>query len=302
MSTRRRERWLAGRYANVDGIPFRMPVATTSSPALVAVFGIDGENARLLLPSDELHPLRLGNRGLLVITVVNYQDTAIGRYVEFCIGIVCYRGRRAARLPGGLGIGGGVGMYVYDLPVSTEISVKGGLGIWGMPKRRASLDFQVGEHTVSSQYDLDGRLVARIDIPRPARTSVPLRFSGVSYGDFRGMLTKSSLHMRGRAGVTVGGTGARLLLGDHERARPLKLLDIEERALFTAYLPSASGVLDDHVEMWFRSSSEPVGPPAVGLRDVVDLGLGQDWPAPPDRARSDRLVAELGPSAPDGRW
>jgi hypothetical protein len=289
MITGRRQRWVAGRYADVDGIPFRMPVGTAGSPALLAAYGIDAENARLVLPSDELHPVRLSGRGLLVIVVVDYQDTVIGRYVEFCIGILCSRGTRPPRL----GIGSGLGLYIYDLPVSTEVSVKGGLGIWGMPKRQASLDFVVGDATVSSQYDLDGRLVARVDIPRPASTTLPLRYSGVGYGDVRGMLTKSRVRLRGRGGITPGGAGARLVLGDHERAGPLKLLDIDDRPLFTAFLPSAAGVLDDHVETWFLTSPEPVGPPAVGLRDVVDLGLSQDWLAPPDRARSDRLLEDL---------
>lgn len=296
-----RQRWLEGRYANVDGIPFRMPVGTQASPVLMAVYGIDAENARLIVPSDELHPVRFRGRGLLVLLVVNYQDTTIGRYVEFAIGIVCSRGRRTVRLPGGVRIGRDIGIYLYDLPVSTEISVKGGLGIWGMPKRQANLDFLIGEDTVSSQYDLDGRLVARIDIPRPGTTRIPMRFSGVSYGDFRGFLTRSAVRMRGRAGVTLGGKGARLILGDHPRALPLKLLDIDEDALLTAFLPSFAGVLDDHVEMWFRTSAEPVDPPAVGLRDVVDLGLSQEWLPAPDREHSDRLLAELGPPAGTGR-
>jgi hypothetical protein len=297
MITGARERWLTGRYANVDGIPFRMPVGTSGSPALISAYGIDAENARLVLPSDELHPVQVGGRGLLLVVVVNYQDTVIGRYVEFCIGILVSRGIRPPRLPGGLGLGSGLGLYIYDLPVSTEISVKGGLGIWGMPKRQANLDFVIDDATVSSQYDLHGQLVARVDIPRPARTTLPLRYSGVGYGDARGLLTKSRVHLRGRGGITPGGAGARLLLGDHDRARPLKLLDIDEHPRFTAFLPSASGALDDHVETWFLTSAEPVDPPAVGLPDVVGLGLSQDWLAPPDRAWSDRLLAGLAPPA-----
>lgn len=287
MFTSRRARRIAGRYANVDGIPFRMPVGTEGSPALLAAFGIDAERARAVLPTGELEPLRLGGRGLLVIAVVHYLDTTIGRYVEFCLGIACTR-------RGGPPLSG-LGVYIYDLPVSTEISVKGGLGIWGMPKRRASLDFLVGESTVSSQYDLDGELVARVDIPRPARTILPMRVSGVGYGDFRGQLTKSHLHLRGRAGVTPGGTGARLLLGDHDRAGPLTLLDIDPSPRFTAFLPAMAGVLDDHVETWFLTAEAPPPPPPVGLRDVVGLGLGQEWLEPPDRDRSDRLIEQLSP-------
>ncbi|MBG0832626.1 acetoacetate decarboxylase family protein [Planomonospora sp. ID67723] len=292
-----RRRRTAGRFANVDGIPFRMPVGTRGSPALLAAYPIDPEGARAVLPR-ELHPCRIRGRGLLLIAVVDYQDTTIGTYVEFCIGVLCTRGDRPAPplLPLLLGPVFGTGVYIYDLPVSTEISVKGGLGIWGMPKRRASLDFVVGDTTVSSQYDLDGQLVMRIDVPRPALTRLPLRFNGVGYGCFRGMLAKSSISMRGRMGVTFGGgPGGRLLLGDHERVAWMKQLDIGSRPLVTAFVPAMRGVLDDHVETWFLTSDTVPGPPEDGLESVVGLGLGQGRLPPPDRVRSDRLLRAPGP-------
>jgi hypothetical protein len=273
-----------------------MPVGTGGSPALMAAFPIDADRARDLLPGQELHPLRFRGRGVLVVAVANYLDTAIGRYVEFCIGVACSRGRGplAARLP--FSALSRAGIYIYDLPVSTEISVKGGLGIWGMPKRRANLDFVVRDDVVSSQYDLDGELVMRIDVPRPATTRLPVRGSGLGYGDYRGMLTLSRIRVAGRMGTAHARRHeTRLLVGDHERAAPLKRLGIGPVPLFTAYLPAMSGVLDDHVETWFLTADHPPGPPAPGLADVVHLGLSQEWPAPPDRDHSDRLLRDLTP-------
>ena len=142
-----------------------------------------------------MHPLRIsGSRGLLVITVVNYEITDIGNYIEFSIAIACTHGGRPAPrlLPGLLRRRYGTGQYVYDLPVSTEISVKGGKGIWGMPKHQANLDFVVSERVVSSQYDLDGQLAVRIEIDRPRFTRLPLAASAVNYCAFRGMLMRSS--------------------------------------------------------------------------------------------------------------
>jgi Acetoacetate decarboxylase (ADC) len=298
MPTLRRERWVAGRHANVDGIPFRMPVGTKGSPALIAAYGIDPDGARTILPGQELHPLRVANRGVLIVTVVNYLDTTIGRYIELCAGILCTRGPRPSLplLPLVLGRAFGLGVYIYDLPVSTEISVKGGLGIWGMPKRQANLDFVIGEETVSSQYDLDGQLVMRVDVPRPARASLPLRVSGVGYGAFRGLLTKSYIRLHGRMGVSIrGGPGAALLMGEHERATPLKHIGIDPQPLFTAFVPALAGVLDDHIETWFLTADAPPGPPAVGVESIVGLGLDQQWLAPPDREGSDRLLKELSP-------
>jgi hypothetical protein len=298
-----RIRWLDGRYANVDGIPFNMPVRTQTSPALFAAYAINPEPAAALLPGQELQPVRILGHGVLVIAVVNYLDTTIGKYVEFCIGILVTHGRRRAPALPALALRSvyGTGVYIYDLPVSTEISVKGGLGIWGMPKRQANLDYIVGEETVSTQYDLDGQLVVRLDIPRPQHARLPMTMNGVAYGGFRGMLYKSHIHLRGGTGLTLGGRHARLLIGDHPRAEPLKQLDIRPTALATGFTPVVDGVLDDHIETWYLTEDSPPPVPPVGLRDVVDLNLSQQWLAAPDRGTSDLLMAALSPSEQVGQ-
>jgi Acetoacetate decarboxylase (ADC) len=298
MSFSPRIRWLNGRYANVDGIPFNMPVRTQTSPALFAAFAIDADQAAGLLPGQELHPVRIFGHGLLIVAVVNYLDTTIGKYVEFCIGVLATHGTgRAAPLPA-LAFRGhyGTGVYIYDLPVSTEISVKGGLGIWGMPKRQANLDYIVGAETVSTQYDLDGQLVVRLDIPRPRYSRLPMIMNGIAYGDFRGMLYKSYVHLRGGTGVTPGGRQAKLLIGDHPRAEPLKQLNIRPTALATGFTPVVDGVLDDHIETWYLTADTPPPIAPVGLRDVIDLSLSQKWLSPPDRESSDLLMTALSPS------
>jgi hypothetical protein len=287
----KRIKWLEGRYSNVDGIPFEMPVRTRTSPALWGIFTIDGARAEEMLPGEELHAWQMRGRGLLVIAVVNYLDTTIGTYVEFCIGVLVTHGRKphGRILPLILRSRYGTGVYIYDLPVSTEISVKGGLGIWGMPKRQASLDFHIGPDIVSSQYDLDGQLVARIDVPRPKRSWVPIRMNGIGWGaDFRGLLTKSYIYARGgHSGVRIRPHRARLVLGDHPRADALKQLDINPRPVATGFVPRMDAVLDDHVESWYLTAADPPGAPAVGLADVAQLSLSQQWLNPPERARVD---------------
>ena len=57
--------------------------------------------------------------------------------------------------------------------------------------------------------------------------------------------------------------------------------------MFTAYLPEAHGVLDDHFEAWFLTAGTeaeaariPGGDP---LESVAGLGEGQEWLPAPDR-------------------
>lgn len=276
----------AGRHALVDGIPFQLPVRSANTPALMAAFSIDADKAARLMPGNELHPFRLWNRGLLVITVVDYIDTNIGRYIEYSIAIACTHGSRPAPrlLPGIFMKTFGTGQYVFDLPVSTEVSVKGGKGIWGMPKHQANLDFIIGEKWVSSQYDLDGQMLMRIDVAKPAKAWLPLNVGAVNYCGFRGMLMASYIYFKGKLGFSLLKRGsARLTIGDHPRVRALKDLDIGETPLFAGFLPDTQGVLDDHFECWFMSHAQPPGAPMEGMESVVTLGQHQDWLAPPKR-------------------
>jgi hypothetical protein len=277
-----------GRHALVDTIPFTLPVASHDSPALIAGFSIDAAAAAALMPGNEVHPLRIsGDRGVLVVTVVDYRLTSIGRYIEYSVAIACTHGARPAppllpALPLAQKLYG-TGQYVVDLPVSTEVSVKGGKGIWGMPKHQANLDFVITERTVSSQYDLDGELCVRIAVDRPRFERIPLSAATSNYCAFRGMLMKSNVSFRAHVGFNIPFLrSARLELGDHPRVQPLKGLDVADRPLFSAFFPETRGILDDHVDSWFLSYASPPTVAPEGMESVVDLGQSQDWLAPPN--------------------
>jgi hypothetical protein len=274
----------AGRWALVDGIPFHMPVYCRNSPALFAVFSINADKARKLIPGDEIHPFRLWNKGLLVISVIDYLDTNIGKYIEFSIAIACTHGSRPApRFLPALFMGlFGTGQWVFDLPVSTEVSVKGGKGIWGMPKHRANLNYLIGDETVSSQYDLDGQFAMKIEIDRPASAWLPMSTGAVNYCGFRGMLCKSTVYFKGKLGFSFFKKGAaRLSIGDHPRLQPLKDLEIDPNPVLTAFLPQANGVLDDHFECWFLGEESLPTRVPEGMESVVGLGQSQEWLPPP---------------------
>ena len=287
MSRPRRLTRQAGRYALVDGLQFQLPVNSEQTPALMAGFRIDIDRAREALPGNELHPLNFFGKGLFLVTVVDYRITDIGRYIEYSLAIACTHGARPAPplLPFVFQKGFGVGQYVMDLPVSSEVSVKGGKGIWGMPKHRVSLDFLMNDSTVSSQYSLDGQLVTCIDIARPHGIGIPLNLGAANYCVFRGMLMKSYIYFKGSAHMALfGKAAATLTLGDHPRAEPFKRLQIEPNPIFTAFFPQTAGVLDDHFESWFIShetSAAALAASGEGMESVVHLGLSEEWLPPP---------------------
>jgi len=273
----------AGRYALVDGIPFDLPVACRESPALFAIFRINADKAKAFLPGNELHPVRLWTKGLLVVSVMDYRHTSIGKYIEFSVAIACTWGQKPAPrlLPGLFPSLFGTGQFVVNLPVSSEISVKGGKGIWGMPKEQGSLDYKITETAVSSQYDIEGQLGVRITIPRSKRAWFPLSIGAANYCAFRGMIWRSTIHFKSKAGFTLFPKGAELLIGDHPKVAHLKALEIEPNPIMAAFIPEANGVLDDHVEGWFYSGAEPIATTPPGMETVVNLGLSEEWPPAP---------------------
>lgn len=284
MSGLPRLRRTEGRHALVDGIPFTLPVDSKDTAALMAAFPISLAKAQAALPGNEVHALSFGGKGVLLVTVVDYRKTDIGKYIEFSLAIACTHGRRAAPpyLPLLMPRAFGVGQFVVDLPVSTEISVKGGKGIWGMPKHQANLNFIVSDTSVSSQYDLDEKLCVKVEVKKPSFTGIPLRVSAANLCEFRGLLMKSYIHFQGSAGMNLFDRGsAQLSLGDHPRAERLKRLEVEPKALFSAYIPKARGMLDDYFESWFVSHESPPEQATEGLESVIDLGLSQEWLDPP---------------------
>lgn len=285
----KRQKRLAGQHALVDGIPFELPVHSEQSPALMVAFPMNADRAAQLMPGKEIHPFRLwGNTGLFVVTVIDYRITDIGAYIEYSLAMACTHGSEPAPplLPVLRPNHYGLGQYVFDLPVSTEVSVKGGKGIWGMPKHQASLDFQVEKDTVSSRYEKDGQLAFQIDLDRPQRAPIQLPFhvAALNYCQFRGMLVRSRIYFKARISAALGrNASARITIGDHPRVQPLKTLEIADSPLFTAYMPETEGVLDDYFESWFLTHERAPSDAPEGLESVVSLGRSEEWPPPPTR-------------------
>jgi hypothetical protein len=300
MGTPRRLGRQAGRHALVDGIPFQLPVASQRSPALMAAFPINAAKAQALIPGNEVHVLRWGRRGFLVVTVIDYRVTNIGKYIEYSVGIACTHGRKRVPMPLALLFRKtcGTGQYVHDLPVSSLISVKGGKGIWGMPKHQGNLDFIIGDDMVSSRYDLGGRMVMKVEIRRPKRAWLPMSAGGVNYCSFRGMLMKSFIYFKGKLGFTFARDSARIILGDHPRAAALRELEIGA-PLFAGYFPESAGILDDHFECWFESFASPPRTPSEGMDSVIDLPLSEEWLPPPGSEEPALVTAD--PRGPTSR-
>ncbi len=285
MAIPKRVKKYEGRFALVDNIPYKMPVSAKNSPALMAGFSCDWEKANALLPGNEVHALKLPNgRGAMLITVIDYIDTSIGKYIEYSIAIACTHGSKPAPpiLNTLLMKTYGTGQYIIDLPVSSEVSVKGGKGIWGMPKHKANLAFEVSDDVVSSQYEKDGQFAFRIEIERPKSPSIKVKIGTNNYCQYRNMLMASYIYFQTKASVNLFNKAkAKLYIGDHPRVSFLRDIDINPNPFFTMFMPKANGILDDHFDCWFMTYDEPPKEMPEGLESVYDLNLNEDWLPPP---------------------
>ena len=285
MAIPKRIRDYEGRYSFVDGIPFKLPVSATESPALMAAFPCDYEAALRLMPGNELYPVRLLNgKAVFIVTIINYVHTTIGKYIEYSLALACTHGPKPAprMMPVVFQKSYRTGQFILDLPVSTEVSVKGGKGIWGMPKHQANLDFIVTDSMVSAQYEKDGQFAFRIEMDRPKNPSLHLKIGSINYSHFRNMLMASYIYFDSKAGINLfGKSQARLYLGNHPKVQRLHTLNIDSKPLFTAFLPSSHGVLDDHFECWFVTYDTPKTDTSEGFSSVCDLNNEEVWlPAP----------------------
>jgi Acetoacetate decarboxylase (ADC) len=280
MSIPNRVKNYEGKYAFVDGISFKLPVGATESPALMAAFECDYEAAKKLMPS-EIHPVRLLNgKAVFMVTIIDYRKTSIGKYIEYSLALACTRGAKPAPklLPAIFMKYFKTGQFILDLPVSSEISVKGGKGIWGMPKHKANLDFIITDDLVTSQYEKDGQFAFKIEMKRPKSPTIKLNVGSVNYSHFRNMIMASYIYFNSKASINLFKSAqAKLFIGDHPRMDRLKTLDINPKALFTAYLPSSTGTLDDHFECWFATYEQPNINSSEGFEAVFNLQNNEDW-------------------------
>ncbi len=286
MSVPKRIQRYTDRYALVDGVPFTLPIQANNTPAFMAGFFCDYEKASQLMPGNEIHAFKFINgKAVFMVTVVNYLDTNIGKYIEYSLAIACTRGKKPApaMLPALFMKAYETGEFILDLPVSSEISVKGGKGIWGMPKHKASLDFKVTDNMVSAQYEKDGQFAFRVEIEKPGNAFLPINFGAINYSHFRNMLMQSYIYFKSKAGIRLGKSAkGSLYIGDHPKTSFMRNLGIQSKPFFTLFMPSAHGILDDHFQCWYMTyENKPDKVTPEGFESVINLGLSEDWLPPP---------------------
>jgi hypothetical protein len=213
------------------GLPLRTRAETAG-----AAFPTSREGAAELLP-DGLAPIPGGrDRAAVAFVCVDYERVGSGEiapYDEFGVVVPATPDRGAESRTGRRrflsALTGGVGGYVWYLPVTTEPARALGEEIWSYPKALADASVERDGRSWQTTVTVDGDHLVTLDVRAPPRTGWSQ--SARSYTVEDGTLLCQPLELTGEMGAWPLGGRASYELGDHPRADRPRQLDLGTRPL-----------------------------------------------------------------------
>ncbi len=204
-----------------------------------------------ILPTSKLVPAEIyPGKGLLAFTATDYRDTTIGPYREFVIAVpVRYRPRFNPPLLPVLRMSASLSfeVFIWQLPLTSQVGLHAGIDIWGFPKFIADIDFGESDGMVSCTLAEEGRHILTLEVKKnPARTK--------TYFDYTFFSVKGNellrTHINGIS-ASLGRSflpgGARLTLGDHDLSRRIREI-APGRSMMTMYVPQGQLILPEAEE------------------------------------------------------
>jgi hypothetical protein len=245
-------------FEGVNQIPVPHPKYTFCSPTLyndltdmTVMFLTRVERVKALLPSPQLHPIRITPwHTLTAISALEYRQTDIGPYNELSIAFPVSIGKRAAVLLGLLGqFSHGFTAYIWHLPVTTEIALDLGIEFANYPKFLATIEFSRASGWVHCRLAEDGREILQL-----SGRELPVQGGGHTRTNVinlrHGRLLRCEFNTnRRQVGTSRNGRDVRLQLGDHPIADELRALRLGLMMQYD-YVPSGQGILTGVIESY----------------------------------------------------
>jgi hypothetical protein len=186
------------------------------------------ERVNALLPSKRLHPLRVTpGQSVVSLTLFAYRDCDIGPYNEVSFSVPVTLDKPSPLFSGVLRKAPtSLGVYVRQMPVSTEIARAVGVHFAAFPKFVADIQFEQenGWTTFRASHDsreiltFSGRVLETTPAPR-SRLAV--------YNYRNGHLLRSEMIVsEAKVGASTRGADVRLELGDHPMAQEIEALNL----------------------------------------------------------------------------
>lgn len=212
-----------------------LPMFFYESSNHFAIFSVDIDKARVLAEKEDLAPVDFGNgKAVVALASYDYRKVSIQPYREVGLAIACVpRGGSAPRDPMASLLQdpdqSDMGFFVINLPVTTQQAVAAGIDLWGFPKFRADISFELdGDRFTGTTMDPGGSGVictlageAGLGAVLPAMHSIFLtRLKGKTLRIHSVMKGATKYALPGTLKLSVGGS-------DHPMARNLKFLGLD---------------------------------------------------------------------------
>ena len=135
----------------------------------------------------------------------------------------------AGRLPLLSALSGGVGGYVWQLPVTTEPACALGRERWGYPKSVADIEIVEDDEVTRTRLTVDGQRVLSLAVEQPPTRSLSVSLSSYTLRD--GDLHRTPNTFAGEIGLRPLSRRVDWSLGDHEWADSLRSVELGSRPL-----------------------------------------------------------------------
>ena len=224
----------------IAGRTVTLPCIVRDASAGTAMFDVDLEAARTLLPR-RFDPVESApGRCQVVLAVIDYRDNDLGAYRE--VGITYFV------TPAGGGADQ-AGTFITRLPVDQQFTCEAGRAIWGFPKTVEDIALDLTDSSATCTLRMDGELVLRLTLPRGGSDEMP-QLPMTTYTLIDGVAHQTAFSQGGAGSqVLAGGEGVTLELGDHPVAKELAALGLPAAAQMSTWTEHMQGTFDAPVPL-----------------------------------------------------
>jgi hypothetical protein len=234
--------------ASIAGVRGKLPTFYREARCLTAVFPARLLEMRKRLPDRRFVPAHVvPGIGAVYLAAFEYRDTDIGPYNEFAVGFLL-NSPDYPRVPGynllRQLLHNSYHAYVRHLPVTTEVSLRGGVDLYNYPKSIASIDFSDSADRVGCELGEGEELICRLTTRKiPAPRSGIIKFFTHVYQYRQPQAAEMKVNARS-FGMALGHAGVECVLGDtHPVALELQDLLITTTAMVYYYIPDMQAIL-----------------------------------------------------------
>ena len=228
-----------------------VPILYRDAYIFAGVFAAPTLKLKELLPTSKLVPVEMyPGKGLLGFLAADYRDTSIGPYKEFAITVPArYRPKFNPPLFPVLRMGASLSyeVFVWQLPLTSELGLHAGVDIWGLPKFLADIEFAEDEKAVSCRLAEGSEEILTLEVKKNA-ARMKTYFDFIMFSEKgRELLRTHTNGISSSLGRSFKPGGAKLTLGDHTLSRRIREV-APGMSVHTLYIPKGQLILPEAEE------------------------------------------------------